>query len=79
MKVVTRGGDSTSTTRSGPGSTIKSFRATSDGAILVETNGGDGMFQLFFMRQLGTFYGNYYGKKGLEEFKRQGTVTLNKR
>jgi hypothetical protein len=61
------------------GSTISNFRSTEDGSILVEAMGGDGVFQLYYFPVLRSFQGNVYEKHGLEEFKRTGTMILNRR
>ncbi len=61
------------------GSTIRNFRSSDDGAILVEAMGADGVFQLYYFPQFNSLQGNVYEKRGLEEFKRTGTIVLNRR
>ncbi|HEX4924723.1 MAG TPA: hypothetical protein VFV50_11575 [Bdellovibrionales bacterium] len=79
MRVTSGDGNSNSTTTTGQGNTIKYFKSASDGAILVETMGGNGLFQLYYFPQLNQFQGNFYGKRGLEPLKREGIVVLTKR
>lgn len=67
-------------TRYPPNSKIPNFRLADDGAILVEAmGGGDGIFQLYFFPQTNSFQGNLYEKRGLDNFKRSGSIILNRR
>ncbi len=67
------------TTHYEPNSKIPNFRLADDGAILVEAMGGDGIFQLYYFKQTNSFQGNLYEKRGLDSFKRTGSILLNRR
>ncbi len=67
------------TTRYEPNSKIPNFRLADDGALLVEAMGGDGIFQLYYFKQNNSFQGSLYEKRGLDSFKRTGSILLNRR
>lgn len=48
-------------------------------AIVVNTYGGDGFFQLYEAERMNALIGNYYHKQSIGEFKKVGTVHLERR
>lgn len=58
---------------------LKDFSGMQDSsAILINVYGDDGYLQVYPAPQFGKLYGNYYEKKGLDQFIQTGTAVLQK-
>ena len=52
--------------------------ADDDRAVIIDVFDGDGYIQVYSVEQLDSLVGNFYFRKGDEEFKKIGTVALTK-